>query len=162
MQSESRVNFWQIDNIKSILGAQWLQRPAGNVVVDGIATDSRGDLGGKIFVAIKGERFDGHAFLRAAADAGAPAMLVEQKIPHEQLPLGAAVLLVDHCRKGLARLALAYRRALRGTKVIAIAGSAGKTTTKVLIDGALRGSMPGSMSPKSFNNDLGVPLTILN
>jgi len=69
---------------------------------------------------------------------------------------------VDNTRKALGRLASAYRLTLVDTTVIAITGSAGKTTVKYLIDSVLSTKMRGTAAPKSFNNDIGVPLTILS
>ena len=78
------------------------------------------------------------------------------------LPPGLAVIKVhDSTRRALSRLAAAYRKTLEGTRIIAVAGSNGKTTTVRLIDAVLSRAMKGTASVKSFNNDIGVPLTIL-
>ena len=81
----------------------------------------------------------------------------------DSVPVGVAenlpLLLVDDTRRAMGRVATFLRRKLLG-KVIAVAGSNGKTSTKFLIDSVLRGRLRGSMSPKSFNNHIGVPLAI--
>jgi UDP-N-acetylmuramoyl-tripeptide--D-alanyl-D-alanine ligase len=156
------MTFFEPENLRAASGGRWLRPPGRQPIPNGVGIDTREDLTGKVFVAIKGDRFDGHQFAPAAAQAGALMLVLEQEIPLSDFPAAVGVLLVNDTRKTLARLALAYRRALKGTKVIAVVGSAGKTTTKQLIDAALAPAMQGRASPKSFNNDIGVPLTILN
>jgi UDP-N-acetylmuramoyl-tripeptide--D-alanyl-D-alanine ligase len=156
------VSFFEADNIRTVAGGKWLQRPAKLPMdLQGIGTDTREDLTGKAFLAIKGDRMDGHDYLSAAIKSGAQLLIVEGDVPQTDELRGAGVVKVDSTRKALARVAQAYRRSLKGTKVIAVTGSAGKTTTKQLIHALLSQVMQGSASPKSFNNDIGVPLTLL-
>lgn len=156
------MNFFEADNLRTVAGGKWLQRPARlPLELDGIGTDTRDDLTGKAFLAIKGDRMDGHDYLNAAVKAGSRLVIVERDVPLTPELTGIGVVKVDSTRKALARLAQAYRRSLKGTKVIAVTGSAGKTTTKQLIHALLSQVMQGSASPKSFNNDIGVPLTLL-
>lgn len=126
-------------------------------LVESICTDTRQMNPGSLFIAIRGERVDGHAFLSDAAAAGAVAAVVDA------VPVGIAenlaLLRVDDTRRAMGKLATFLRRRLRG-KVIGVAGSNGKTSTKFLIDAVLAGRLRGSMSPKSFNNDIGVPAAI--
>jgi len=108
----------------------------------GATLDSRQVKPGMLFVAVKGERVDGHDFIPQARAAGAAGI-------------------VDG-REELARVAAEYRRALKA-KVIGITGSAGKTTTKELVAAFLRaGGFRVHATEGNFNNDLGLPLTILN
>jgi UDP-N-acetylmuramoyl-tripeptide--D-alanyl-D-alanine ligase len=126
----------------------------------GIGTDTRADLEGKLFVAVAGPRFDGHAFVDRAAGGGAAAVLVEKPVG----PLGAtAVLRVSSTLSALRRLARAHRRRWNGT-VVAVAGSAGKTTTKSAIAAALEVTAPGAVHavPGNLNNEIGVPLVLLS
>ncbi len=141
---------------------RWVRPPEAPVDVDGIGIDSRVDLTGKVFVAIRGEHHDGHDYLDEATRAGAGLLIVDRQPSEETLSAGPAVLLVDDTRTALGRLATAYRLTLVDTTVIAITGSAGKTTVKHLIDSVLSTKMRGTAAPKSFNNDIGVPLTILS
>ena len=141
---------------------RWVRPPEAPLDVDGVGIDSRADLTGKAFIAIHGEHHDGHDYLDEATQAGAGLLIVDRQPSEETLSAGPAVLLVDDTRTALARLASAYRSTLVDTAVIAITGSAGKTTVKHLIDSVLSTTMRGTAAPKSFNNDIGVPLTILN
>jgi UDP-N-acetylmuramoyl-tripeptide--D-alanyl-D-alanine ligase len=130
-----------------------------NVRVMAVCLDTRKMVKNSLFVAIRGENHDAHQFLKNAAAGGAIAMLVEEP-PAEPIP-NVAIIQVPSTRLALGRLAKHVRQQLRA-KVIVVAGSNGKTSTKHLIHGALRGRLKGSISPKSFNNDIGVPLTILS
>ena len=122
-------------------------------------TDSRSAKPGDVFFAIKGERFDGHEFLREVAAKGVAAVVVEQnKIP-AQLP-ECAVLVVTDARAAFGKLAAAYRKEF-SIPVIAVGGSNGKTTTKELLASVLSRKFPTLRSEASFNNDIGVPATLL-
>ncbi|MFO0962960.1 MAG: UDP-N-acetylmuramoyl-tripeptide--D-alanyl-D-alanine ligase [Phycisphaerales bacterium] len=135
-------------------------RPPMPLVASGVATDTREPMRGALFVALRGERFDAHQFLAQAAAAGAVAALVDRKAGSYERPPGLPLLEVGDTRAALADLARTWRARLRG-KVVAITGSSGKTTTRRLVHAALGTTMSGSASPKSYNNDIGVPLTIL-
>jgi len=119
-----------------------------------ICTDSREIEPGCLFIAIKGENHDGHDHVAAAIKAGALAAMVNETF-ESPLPL----LRVSDPRKAMGRLANFVRSNLK-SKVIAVAGSNGKTGTKNLLHAALGSRLSGSISPKSFNNDIGVPTTI--
>ena len=106
----------------------------------------------------KGEHFDGHDFLSDVAAKGVAAVIVEQKKVPRIASLRGAV--VDDARVALGKFAAAYRREF-DLPVVAVGGSNGKTTTKELIASALRSSLATVWSEASFNNDIGVPLTLL-
>jgi UDP-N-acetylmuramoyl-tripeptide--D-alanyl-D-alanine ligase len=168
------MTFWTIDNLTLVTGGR--RRDAGGAasgssggasrgpVATGLSTDTRTIRPGQAFVALVGETHDGHDHAIGAARAGA-SVVIAQRVPAgwdeasgiEQTTL----LLVDSTRRALGVLAAAYRATLRAT-VIAVCGSNGKTTTVRLIDSVLRQTMQGTASRKSFNNDIGVPLTILS
>jgi UDP-N-acetylmuramoyl-tripeptide--D-alanyl-D-alanine ligase len=125
----------------------------GDVVIRRVSTDSRDELAGQLFVALVGEHFDGHAFAEDASMRGAAAVLVVE---------GSEVLAtprieVADTSDALLRLA-EIRRGELEVPIIAITGSTGKTSTKDLTAGAITGAWA---SPRSFNNEVGVPLTIL-
>jgi UDP-N-acetylmuramoyl-tripeptide--D-alanyl-D-alanine ligase len=128
------------------------------VSVSVVCTDTRALEPGCMFVALKGDRFDAHEFLPDAAAKGAVAAIV-QDVPKQNLP-NLHLILVPDTRIALGKLAN-FARNQMSCKVIGVAGSNGKTSTKYLIDSVLSTTKRGSMSPKSFNNDIGVPLTIL-
>ncbi len=129
-------------------------------VVPSISTDSRELRSGEIFFAIKGERCDGHDFIPQAIARGAAACVLRR---HSQPPATTAgpLLEVDDVLAALARFAQWHRRQCR-TTVIAITGSNGKTTTKGMIAHVLSSRIPGRASIKSYNNHVGVPLTLLS
>ena len=120
----------------------------------GATQDSRAIVPGQLFVPLVAER-DGHNYVRAAIDAGATAYLT-----HESPTVGTAIV-VEDTMVALRDLASAARDRIDGT-VVAITGSVGKTSTKDLLASVLRRTMRSHASVKSFNNEIGVPLTILN
>ena len=119
----------------------------------GISTDSRKINSGDVFFAIKGERFDGHDYVSEIA--GASGVVVERAVP-----ANCAVIEVENVRKALGAFAARYRRDF-DLPVIAIGGSNGKTTTKEVLGTILDQKFPTVRSEASFNNDIGVPLTLL-
>ena len=130
--------------------------------VHGVGTDTRAALAGRLFVAIPGDRHDGHDHLEAARAAGAAAALVESAFLDRggTLPEGLPGVAVASIRPALAALARDHRKRLRGV-VIGITGSSGKTTIRSMAERVLAELGPGTASIRSFNNDLGVPLTLL-
>jgi UDP-N-acetylmuramoyl-tripeptide--D-alanyl-D-alanine ligase len=161
------MSFWTLENIKKILGGTWLARPeaAGHapVALDGLSTDTRSIKPGQVFLALKGDNTDGHKYLVQAAGAAAGLLIIDQP---EAMPIGlekpVAVLQVAATGPALLKLAAAYRKTLETTRVIAVGGSNGKTTTVKLISQILSRTLRGTVSAKSFNNAVGVPLTILS
>ena len=125
-----------------------------DVDVDGAAIDSRVLRGGELFVALRAAR-DGHDFVGAAMDAGAAACLVATNVGHEP-----AIVVADTF-EALRRLASSVRDRLP-SRVVGITGSVGKTSTKDLLAAALARRWRVSASSRSFNNELGVPLTVVN
>jgi len=137
-----------------------VRRGSVNTLVKNVCTDSRQTQAGDLFFAIKGEKFDGHDFINEVAAKGAAAVVVPEKgkIP-ARLP-DCAVLVVKDTRVALGQLAAAYRREFE-LPVVCVGGSNGKTTVKELIAAALRQKLATLSSEASFNNDIGVPLTLL-
>jgi UDP-N-acetylmuramoyl-tripeptide--D-alanyl-D-alanine ligase len=126
----------------------------------GVSTDSRGIGKDELFVAIRGERFDGHAFLAVAKERGAAGAMVDGEYKDTPpLPL----LVVDDTRKGLGRLG-AHWRSRFSPQLIAVAGSNGKTTTKEMLASILRahaGEDQVLATRGNLNTDIGVPMTLL-
>lgn len=147
-----------IRQIRQVVGGKALSAiPADAPLVHAVCTDTRRMDKGSLFVALRGDHHNAHAFLPQAAAGGAVAALVESP-PANPLP-NVILIQVPDTRKAMGTLARYCRKHMRA-KVIAVAGSNGKTSTKHLIDAALCGKLRGSISPRSFNNDIGVPLTI--
>jgi len=124
-----------------------------------VGSDSRQIQAGDLFFAIKGERFDGHDFIEDVSGKGAVAVVIERGRRPARLP-ASALILVDEVRRAYGLLGAAYRSEF-ALPVVAVAGSNGKTTTKELIAAVLRGQFPVLSSEASFNNDIGVPATLL-
>ncbi|HUT46819.1 MAG TPA: UDP-N-acetylmuramoyl-tripeptide--D-alanyl-D-alanine ligase [Sedimentisphaerales bacterium] len=125
----------------------------------GVSTDSRTTKEGDCFFAIPGENFDGHDYVPDAFEKGAVCAVVSKDIDEEK-SAGKCLLKVDDTIRALGDLAREYRRQA-GYKVVAITGSAGKTTTRQIIFHALSRRFAVYQSPKSFNNQIGLPLTLL-
>lgn len=158
------MSFWEHENIRGAVGGMWTARggEARSDSTEGVSVDTRTIKPGQVYFAIRGERFDGHRFVGAAGRAGSPIAVIDDPaaLPGD-VPPTMSVLKVADARAALARLATAYRRTLEGTRVVAITGSNGKTTTTRLIHAVLSSRFRGSAPQRSFNNDIGVPLTVL-
>ncbi len=124
-----------------------------------VNTDSRQAQPGDLFVALSGERFDGHEFIAEVAQKGAAAVLVEETRRLPALP-NCVVIAVANTRQAYGRIAAAYRKQFT-LPMIAVGGSNGKTSTKELIAAVLRQKLNPLWSEASFNNDVGVPATLL-
>jgi len=135
-----------------------------DALVDGpVVTDSRAVVPGSLFAAIAGEHVDGHDFAAGAAHDGATVLLVEHEPADVRTP-GAAVVVVPDTTRALGLLAAHVLRRLRASgelTVVAVTGSVGKTTTKDLLAQVLGASGPTVAPVASFNNELGLPLTVL-
>ncbi len=129
----------------------------GNSVCSGVSIDSRTVRRGQVFWALEGTRTDGHRFVGDAAAQGACAAVVNKAVAKVPVPL----LVVDDTRLALMEAARWYRRVL-GTSAVAITGSVGKTTTREMLRCVLESSYRVHAAERSFNNDLGLPLTVLN
>jgi UDP-N-acetylmuramoyl-tripeptide--D-alanyl-D-alanine ligase len=123
-----------------------------------VCTDSRQVQSGDLFFALKGEKFDGHDFLSEVA-AKASAVVIDRR-PVPTVSGDCAVILVENTRQALGHLAASYRQEF-SLPVIAVSGSNGKTSTKELIAAVLRQNLTTLWSEASYNNDIGVPLTLL-
>ncbi|KAA3596618.1 MAG: UDP-N-acetylmuramoyl-tripeptide--D-alanyl-D-alanine ligase [Candidatus Scalindua sp. AMX11] len=131
--------------------------------VTGVSTDTRSTTNGEMFFAINGENYNGHDFVSQAKDKGAVGAVISKTNGIANLLQGdervCSLIEVEDTRKALGDLARLYRKNLR-TKFIAITGSNGKTTTKDMVYHLLRNFKSVTKSINSFNNDIGVPLTI--
>lgn len=142
---------WRASEIASVVGGDLVGPDA---VVEGATIDSRELEPGQVFVAVRGER-DGHEFVAAALDAGAGAYLTERG------HAGGTAIRVDDTVVALREWGSRSRGRLPD-RVVGITGSVGKTTTKDLTAAALGRTHRTHASIRSFNNELGVPLTLVN
>ncbi|AER55226.1 UDP-N-acetylmuramoylalanyl-D-glutamyl-2,6-diaminopimelate-D-alanyl-D-alanyl ligase [Pseudoxanthomonas spadix BD-a59] len=126
-----------------------------DTTVDAVSNDTRALRSGSLYVALRGERFDGHDFVAAAAQAGAAALLVEHPVQSE-LPQ----VIVADAQLALARLAAGLQRDRSG-KVVAITGSNGKTSVKMLVSAILQRAGQTYSSPGNRNNEIGLPLAVI-
>lgn len=123
---------------------------------DGVSIDSRAIQPGQLFIALTGPRFDGHDYLNDVAGKGAVAALAEREVADSALPQ----LLVKDTRQALGQLG-ALNRAAFTQPVAAVTGSSGKTTVKEMLASILRTRGPVLATRGNLNNDLGVPLTLI-
>ncbi len=127
----------------------------------GIGTDTRNDLTGQLFIALRGEAFDAHNFLTKAVENGAAGLLIhEENEQTKDLATKVAVFLVKDTLKALQQLGNWARHQAQG-KILAITGSNGKTTTKEFAAALIATARSVHFSKGSFNNHWGVPFTLL-
>ena len=151
---------WSIADVVELTHGT-LVRGEAHQPVRGVSTDSRRLQGGELFVALRGEHFDGHRFAEASLQQGAAAVLVADAtaVPTASTSPGA-VILVEDTLVALQALAQAHRRHFHGT-VVAVTGSNGKTTVKELTASVLRQRYDTYKASGNLNNHIGVPLTLL-
>ncbi|NOZ20299.1 MAG: UDP-N-acetylmuramoyl-tripeptide--D-alanyl-D-alanine ligase [Planctomycetes bacterium] len=139
------------------------RRPRGGEVTEflGVSTDSRTARPGDLFVAIVGENFDGHDFVGAAFEKGVRGAVVSRPVDLTSDHSDKAVFVVDDTIRALGEIARHYRSSL-DTNIIGITGSNGKTTTKEMTVHLLSKHARVSGAKKSFNNFIGVPLTLFS
>ena len=151
--------------VAQAIGAE-VAEAAGAVTVRRVTTDSRDVRPGDLFFAIEGARFDGHAFVTDAVSRGAVACVCarDSSVLVADAAEVASMLYVDDTTAALGALACHYRRRIMSpdTSVIAVTGSNGKTTAKFMIDHVLSAAFLGRAAPRSYNNEIGVPLTLLS
>ena len=137
------------------------QVKGSDAVIGELAIDSRKNLKGKTFVALRGERFDGHDYLKAAAASGVNAFITEREV------VGAACWVVADSRRAIGQLARSHRERF-SPKMLTITGSCGKSTVKEMTADILRAFMARTRTPGQVlqttgnrNGDIGVPLSLL-
>ena len=128
--------------------------------IDRLHTDTRTLAEGDCFVALQGDRFDGHTFVPQVKTRGAVAALVSNPIPGVDLPEGLGVVEVRNTLEALQRFAANYRQLL-SIKTVGVTGSSGKTSTKELIASVLRTRFKTKATEGNLNNHIGVPLTLI-
>jgi UDP-N-acetylmuramoyl-tripeptide--D-alanyl-D-alanine ligase len=152
--------FWTLDRIADALSDEAVGKlPRGSTDTVGITTDTRKIQKGHVFLALKGERFDGHDYLSDAVRDGAAAVIVS-KAPKLNV-LGVPIFEVRDTLVALGALGRYWRRAW-GKPVVGVAGSNGKTSTKDLLRAALSQSFNIHATTGNLNNRIGVPLSLLS
>jgi len=129
-----------------------------SVYISGVSNDTRTITEGNLYVAIKGERFDGHDYIDKAVLSGAPISLISDE---NKLPDNAVGILVTDTVVALGAIARHYRFKL-GAKVVAVTGSVGKTSTREIVTCALKAGKKVHTTKANLNNEIGLPNTILS
>lgn len=147
-----------LSKIAELAGAQILQGPADRGITS-VSTDSRTIKPGELFVALKGDNFDGHSFLPQVANRGAAGAIISQS-EQVHFPAQFALLRVPDTLRAYQDLAAGYRKLL-AAKVLCITGSNGKTSTKDFAASILGRNHRVTKTEGNFNNHVGLPRTIL-
>ncbi|MEI8320869.1 MAG: UDP-N-acetylmuramoyl-tripeptide--D-alanyl-D-alanine ligase [Alphaproteobacteria bacterium] len=150
-------HFWTAQKIAEATQGKLIGNTDWSTVA--FAIDSRALKVGNVFIALEGEKVDGHDFVKQVIDKGAIAAVVHKKLP--SYPSNFPLILVEKTDKALVNLGNYARKNFKG-KVVGVTGSAGKTSTKDMLAFCLADQAKTHKSEKSFNTKLGVPLTIAN
>jgi len=153
------MNPLSISQIAKLCGAK-LEEGEGETSVERISTDSRTIKKGDLFVALRGDNFDGHKFIEATAKAGAAGAIVDLKWSGKA-PKSFAIIRAEDTLLAYQNLAANYRKSL-SIKVLAITGSNGKTSTKDFAASVLGRRFRVTKTQGNFNNHVGLPRTILD
>ena len=152
---------FSLDEIAGAVGGRVVARGVSDentAFVGGVSKDTRTIKEGDLYVAIKGERFDGHDFCEDAVSRGASVILASDE---SKLPQKCIAVLVDDTVRALGDLARHYRFKINA-KVVCVTGSVGKTTTREMVACALRSSFKVYSTKANENNEIGLPFTILS
>lgn len=149
-----------IEEIERACGAKLLQR-GREPSMDGVSTDTRTIETGNLFLALKGENFDGHAFLKKACEEGASGVILSDASFAAEVPSDVSAFLVKDTKKALEDLAHFHRMRFH-VPVIGITGSNGKTTTKDMTTALLSSRFHVCATQKNFNNEIGLSMTLLS
>lgn len=149
---------WNTDNLQTSTLGQWhhLNEQHNSLSSNCICTDTRKLKKGDVFLAIKGDTFDGHEYLTKAKELGAVASIVSQV-----QDIDTPQLLVADTKLALGHLGQHVRQQHNSLKVVALTGSMGKTTTKEMLGSILNQQSPTLITRGNLNNDLGVPMMLL-
>lgn len=148
-----------LSQVAKLAGGVLEDSSTADIYIDGVSKDTRTLVGGNLYIPIIGENFDGHDFISQAREKGAAASLWQKDhaLPQSDIPL----ILVDNVLEAFQTMAKNYRRDL-GVPVIAITGSNGKTTSKDILLATLSSKYRAHATKGNENNEIGLPLTIVN
>lgn len=155
--STGRLDPWQSADLQHATQGTWYQGNVPTQNIERILTDSRQAQAGDAFLALKGERFDAHDFIEQVTAQGASCVIVERAIEHIKIPQ----LVVADTRLALGALGAYRRQQCTDLKMIALTGSSGKTTTKEMLGSILSQLGATLVTRGNLNNDLGVPMMLL-
>ena len=144
--------------VAGALGERLQSREGPDATYTRAVIDSRLAAPGDLFVALPGERDDGHRFAAAAVSAGASGCLLERPVEGTE---PATRFLVDDALAGLQTLSAGWRDALEDTDVVGVTGNVGKTTTKGIVAAVLRARYRTAATTNNYNTEIGVPLCLL-
>ena len=147
---------WTAEQLQQATQGEWYQHKIPQGGIKRILTDSRHAEEGDVFLALKGERFDAHDFVQQVAAQGCQIAIVERPVDAD-----IAQLIVKDTRLALGQLGAYRRQHNPQLKVIALTGSSGKTTTKEMLGSILSRLAPTLITRGNLNNDLGVPMMLL-
>jgi len=153
------VNALSLTKVAQMAGGKVLGHQGERHVIN-VCTDSRKVQPGDLFVALKGDTFDGHDYLQELESKGAVAAMISDSGLQDRVKGSLGLILVDDTLVSLQKLAQAYRRQLK-VKIVAVTGSNGKTSTKEFIAAILSKKFTTHKTSGNLNNHIGVPLTIL-
>lgn len=152
-----------LEEVKKAIGGRLISKTdeivfASLIEVKGVSTDTRTIKEGELFIALKGENFDGNDYLAKAFELGACALVTNDE---KMVPEGANAIIVEDTVKALGLLANHYRFKL-GCKVIAVTGSVGKTSTRTMIAEVLKTGLKVHSTVRNLNNEIGLAQSILS
>jgi UDP-N-acetylmuramoyl-tripeptide--D-alanyl-D-alanine ligase len=150
------LNIWDV--CKAVKGEFVNEASIKEQWIKGVTIDSRQVKEGYLFIPIKGERFDGHDFFEKAYEAGAQLVLTSNK---EKVPTSYGAIYVEDTKEALIHLAN-YYRSLFNIPIIGVTGSVGKTSCKEMLASVLKTELNVHKTQGNYNNDIGLPLTLLD
>lgn len=151
-----------VNEIASATGGELVSAAAddGNVIVTSVSTDTRTLSTDSLFIALRGDHFDGNSFAVRAVEAGASCLILDE-LPKDSAELGIPIVLVQDTLLALQRLAKWYRQQLN-IRVIGITGSNGKTSTKDFTASVIAQKFKVNATKGNYNNHIGLPLSVLS
>ena len=147
---------WKIDEIFNVLGKE--RRSTKEILITGVSIDSRTIKRGEIFIALEGVNYDGHKFIEQALEKGASLVIANKTKRKDNFP----IICVNDTKTTLINLARFARNRINNLLVIAVTGSCGKTTLKEWLFKILKDDYNSHCNFGNFNNEIGMPLTLLN
>ena len=161
LKSELKLKTLTADEISSAVSGNLYTFGSGGGVVTNVAYDSREASEGTLFCAVKGEKVDGHDYIKSAVGKGA-SVVIASRLPEDAESFGNySLIIVDDTVKALGELA-GYYRSFSSAKAVGVTGSVGKTTTKDYIASVLSAAFKTQKTEGNHNNEIGFPMTLFS